>query len=135
MTDATGRGSSRWKTFGERVIYDNPRAWLGQVDVELPDGSGSDITWCGCTGRRRGSWRRRQGTGRAGWSTRSRSSRVGELRVFELLEARVVAYPAPPVPSIAAMGVPTLAGRSPRTGQALVVLVPRLRLAGIRWFG
>ena len=34
----TGDGSSRWKTFGERVIYDNPWVWLGQVDVELPDG-------------------------------------------------------------------------------------------------
>ena len=31
-------GPSRWKTFGERVIYDNPWVWLGQVDVELPDG-------------------------------------------------------------------------------------------------
>ena len=38
MTDATDSGSSRWKTFGERVIYDNPWVWLGQVDVELPDG-------------------------------------------------------------------------------------------------
>jgi 8-oxo-dGTP pyrophosphatase MutT (NUDIX family) len=38
VTDATGGGSSRWKTFGERVIYDNPWVWLGQVDVELPDG-------------------------------------------------------------------------------------------------
>ena len=38
MTDATGGESSRWKTFGERVIYDNPWVWLGQVDVELPDG-------------------------------------------------------------------------------------------------
>ena len=33
-----GGGASRWKTFGERVIYDNPWVWLGQVDVELPDG-------------------------------------------------------------------------------------------------
>ena len=38
MTDQTKRGASRWKTFGERVIYDNPWVWLGQVDVELPDG-------------------------------------------------------------------------------------------------
>ncbi len=38
MSDATGGGASRWKTFGERVIYDNPWVWLGQVDVELPDG-------------------------------------------------------------------------------------------------
>jgi hypothetical protein len=29
-----GDGSSRWKTFGERTIYDNPWVWLGQVDVE-----------------------------------------------------------------------------------------------------
>jgi len=35
---ATSDGPSRWKTFGERVIYDNPWVWLGQVDVELPDG-------------------------------------------------------------------------------------------------
>src|SRR6266851_8594915 len=38
VTDAVGDGSSRWKTFGERTIYDNPWVWLGQVDVELPDG-------------------------------------------------------------------------------------------------
>ena len=38
MSDATGGEASRWKTFGERVIYDNPWVWLGQVDVELPDG-------------------------------------------------------------------------------------------------
>jgi hypothetical protein len=38
VSDATGGGTSRWKTFGERVIYDNPWVWLGQVDVELPDG-------------------------------------------------------------------------------------------------
>jgi 8-oxo-dGDP phosphatase len=38
VSDATGGGASRWKTFGERVIYDNPWVWLGQVDVELPDG-------------------------------------------------------------------------------------------------
>ena len=25
-------GPSRWKTFGERVIYDNPWVWLGQVE-------------------------------------------------------------------------------------------------------
>jgi hypothetical protein len=37
VSDATGGGASRWKTFGERVIYDNPWVWLGQVDVELPD--------------------------------------------------------------------------------------------------
>jgi 8-oxo-dGTP pyrophosphatase MutT (NUDIX family) len=29
---------SRWHTFGERVIYDNPWVWLGQVDVDVPGG-------------------------------------------------------------------------------------------------
>src|SRR6266700_3788581 len=29
---------SRWRTFGERVIYDNPWVWLGQIDVEIPGG-------------------------------------------------------------------------------------------------
>ena len=29
---------SRWRTFGERTIYDNEWVWLGQVDVEMPDG-------------------------------------------------------------------------------------------------
>ena len=38
MTDETDGPASRWKTFGERVIYDSPWVWLGQVDVELPDG-------------------------------------------------------------------------------------------------
>jgi 8-oxo-dGTP pyrophosphatase MutT (NUDIX family) len=38
VTSAAGDESSRWKTFGERAIYDNPWVWLGQVDVELPDG-------------------------------------------------------------------------------------------------
>jgi 8-oxo-dGDP phosphatase len=28
----------RWRTFGERAIYESPRVWLGQVDVELPGG-------------------------------------------------------------------------------------------------
>jgi hypothetical protein len=37
VSDAAS-GSSEWKTFGERVIYDNPWVWLGQVDVELPGG-------------------------------------------------------------------------------------------------
>jgi len=31
-------GSSKWKEFGERTIYDNPWVWLGEVDVELPGG-------------------------------------------------------------------------------------------------
>jgi 8-oxo-dGTP pyrophosphatase MutT (NUDIX family) len=38
VTDAADGEASRWKTFGERVIYDSPWVWLGQVDVELPDG-------------------------------------------------------------------------------------------------
>jgi hypothetical protein len=38
VSDAVSDGSSQWKTFGERVIYDNPWVWLGQVDVELPGG-------------------------------------------------------------------------------------------------
>lgn len=29
---------SRWRTFGERAIYDNPWVWLGQIDVEMPNG-------------------------------------------------------------------------------------------------
>ncbi len=33
VSDAMGGGASRWKTFGERVIYDNQWVWLGQVDV------------------------------------------------------------------------------------------------------
>jgi len=37
VTDARD-GSSQWRTFGERTIYDNPWVWLGQIDVELPDG-------------------------------------------------------------------------------------------------
>jgi 8-oxo-dGTP pyrophosphatase MutT (NUDIX family) len=35
---ANGDEASRWRTFSERVIYDNPWVRLGQVDVELPDG-------------------------------------------------------------------------------------------------
>lgn len=27
-----------WRPHGERAIYDSPWVWLGQVDVELPDG-------------------------------------------------------------------------------------------------
>jgi 8-oxo-dGTP pyrophosphatase MutT (NUDIX family) len=38
VTGADGDGASRWRTFGERVIYDNPWVRLGQVDVQLPDG-------------------------------------------------------------------------------------------------
>jgi len=39
---------SRWRTFGERTIYDNEWVWLGQVDVEMSNGRGSGITSCGC---------------------------------------------------------------------------------------
>jgi len=38
VSDAMSDGASRWKTFGERVIYDNPWVWLGQIDVEIPGG-------------------------------------------------------------------------------------------------
>ena len=38
VTGANGGEPSQWKTFGERTIYDNPWVWLGQADVELPDG-------------------------------------------------------------------------------------------------
>ena len=38
VADAERGGPSRWRTFGERTIYDNPWVWLGQIDVELPDG-------------------------------------------------------------------------------------------------
>ena len=36
VADAMGDEPSRWRTFGERVDYDNPWVWLGEVDVELP---------------------------------------------------------------------------------------------------
>lgn len=38
VADAEGSERSRWRTFGERTIYDDPWVWLGQIDVELPDG-------------------------------------------------------------------------------------------------
>jgi hypothetical protein len=38
VADAMDGEKSRWRTFGERVIYDNPWVWLGQVDVEIPGG-------------------------------------------------------------------------------------------------
>lgn len=28
--------SGKWRTFGERAIYESPEVWLGQVDVGLP---------------------------------------------------------------------------------------------------
>ncbi len=36
VTEAAGEASSKWRTFGERVIYESPEVWLGQVDVGLP---------------------------------------------------------------------------------------------------
>ena len=38
MTVAAGDDAGRWRTFGERVIYEGPEVWLGEVDVGLPDG-------------------------------------------------------------------------------------------------
>ncbi len=38
VTSATGGEPGRWRTFGERAIYESPWVWLGQVDVELPGG-------------------------------------------------------------------------------------------------
>ena len=38
VTGAMGDETSGWRAFGERPIYDSPDVWLGQVDVELPDG-------------------------------------------------------------------------------------------------
>lgn len=38
VTYAMSGEPGRWRTFGEREIYGSPELWLGQVDVELPDG-------------------------------------------------------------------------------------------------
>ncbi len=38
MADDGNGGRSRWRTFGERTIYDSEWVWLGQVDVEVPGG-------------------------------------------------------------------------------------------------
>lgn len=38
MTDVSAEDPGRWRTFGEHSIYESPRVWLGQIDVELPDG-------------------------------------------------------------------------------------------------
>jgi hypothetical protein len=32
----TGGRSGEWRTFGERVIFESPEVWLGQVDMGLP---------------------------------------------------------------------------------------------------
>jgi 8-oxo-dGTP pyrophosphatase MutT (NUDIX family) len=38
VVDAIEHETGRWRTFGEREIYDCPWMWLGQIDVELPSG-------------------------------------------------------------------------------------------------
>jgi len=38
VCEAAGDGSGKWRTFGERIIYESPEVWLGQVDVGLPSG-------------------------------------------------------------------------------------------------
>ena len=38
MADAIDSERSRWRTFGERTIYDSQWVWLGQVDVQMPNG-------------------------------------------------------------------------------------------------
>ena len=38
VTSAAGGGPGRWRTFGERAVYESPYVWLGQVDVGLPGG-------------------------------------------------------------------------------------------------
>ena len=38
VSGAMGGEPGRWRTFGEREIYESPYVWLGQVDVELPGG-------------------------------------------------------------------------------------------------
>jgi 8-oxo-dGDP phosphatase len=38
VADAVDGERSRWRTFGERTIYDNPWVWLGQIDVEMTSG-------------------------------------------------------------------------------------------------
>ena len=40
--DVTEGERSRWRTHGERTVYEDPWVWLGQVDVEVP---GSDRFW------------------------------------------------------------------------------------------
>ncbi len=38
VTGAISGEPGRWRTFGTREIYGSPELWLGQMDVELPDG-------------------------------------------------------------------------------------------------
>jgi 8-oxo-dGDP phosphatase len=36
VTDEAGGELRGWRTFGERVLYESPEVWVGQVDVGLP---------------------------------------------------------------------------------------------------
>ena len=36
VTETAGEASGKWRTFGERVIYESPEVRLGQMDVGLP---------------------------------------------------------------------------------------------------
>jgi 8-oxo-dGTP pyrophosphatase MutT (NUDIX family) len=36
VTDAAGDEPGKWRTFGERVIWESAEVWVGQVDVGLP---------------------------------------------------------------------------------------------------
>jgi len=38
VSGAMGSEPGRWRTFGQRAVYESPYVWLGQVDVELPGG-------------------------------------------------------------------------------------------------
>lgn len=38
MADVTNGERGRWQTFDERTIYSSEWVWLGQVDVEMPNG-------------------------------------------------------------------------------------------------
>ncbi len=38
VSGATGDELGRWRTFGERTIYDDPSVWVGEIDVEVPGG-------------------------------------------------------------------------------------------------
>lgn len=38
VTGARSGEPGQWRTFGTREIYASPELWLGQMDVELPDG-------------------------------------------------------------------------------------------------
>jgi 8-oxo-dGDP phosphatase len=38
VADANSDEPGRWRTFGERTVYEDPWVWLGQVDIEVPGG-------------------------------------------------------------------------------------------------